>query len=369
MIKAVASVAGTVIALTSGYVAAKPLEAEFDKGYLTFTSEDGSYQMKIDGRIMLDTGFVDADENDIKSETEFRRARLAFKTSYDNTWTGEFDIDFSGNESEIKDMWLAYVGIPNVTLKVGNHKPFFSMAETTTSRWYTFLEVPMVVDTFGTGRRVGISASYWQDRYFVGGTVFGDEVGVNNADEETSESYGVAMRGVYRPWLVDGGKRFIHLGFNLISHAPQSDDENEIKFNARNESRVADYKFLDTGKMGEVDNTTTYGLELAGKYDRWMLQAEYMNTEVNRDSGEPDYEADGFYVEGSYFLVGTGRSYNLDDGEFGPVLPSGEYGDLELALRFSTLDLNDESADIYGGSADSWTIGLNWYAHTNVVFA
>lgn len=344
------------------------LNTEYDKGYLIFSAPDGSYQMKLDGRIMLDTGVVSTDLNDFEANTEFRRARLAFKTMYDGKWAGELDLDFAENEPELKDAWVSYIAIPHTTLKIGNHKPFWSMAETTTSRWYTFMEAPMVVDAFAPSRRIGISASYWQDRYFVGATILGDEVAVNNTDEEQGESFGFAARGLYRPWLENDGQRFLHVGFDYLNVAPQSDDSDKVRFRSRAETRVADYKLLNTGKMSDADNTTIYGVEIAGRYDKWMLQGEYHTAKVSRDNGQPDYEADGYYLETSYMLFGNGRNYNLDDGEFGPVRPTGEHGDLELALRYSHLDLNDADADIYGGSADNITIGVNWYAHSNVIF-
>ena len=347
---------------------ATDLKAEFDKGYLKFKSEDGSYQMKLDGRIMLDAGIVSTDHNDFESNTEFRRARLAFKTLYDEEWAGEFDIDFAENDPEVKDMWVAYVGIPHTTLKIGNHKPFWSMAETTTSRWYTFMEAPMVIDAFAPSRRIGISASYWQERYFVGATVLGNEAAVNTADEEEAESFGIAARGLYRPYLENEGERFFHIGFNYLSHAPQSGDNDRVRFRTRSETRVADYKLLNTGKMSDVNRTDVTGIEIAGRYDKWMLQGEYHQAEVSRNAGEPDYEASGYYIEASYMLIGGGRAYNLDDGEFGPVLPTGQHGDLELAVRYSSLDLNDADAEIFGGEADNITLAVNWYAHTNVVF-
>ncbi|WP_096086767.1 OprO/OprP family phosphate-selective porin [Agaribacterium haliotis] len=345
-----------------------PLELNYDKGYLVFSSPDKSYQMKIDGRIMLDTGAVQAEKNNLKSDSEIRRARLAFKTVYDNTWAGEFDIDFAGNESKIKDMWVAYIAIPNTTIKIGNHKPHFSLAESTTSRWYPLMETPMVSDSFGVGRRIGLSASNWNKRYFIGLSVFGDDIGVSSADEDQSETFGYASRGLFRPLLSDDARRFTHIGYNYLHYSPQSDEDREIKFKAGLENEVADYKFLDTGKIDNVKDISTYGLEIAGQFDRWMFSGEYLNTSVSRDEGSADYESSGFYLESSYFLTGDGRSYNLSDGEFGPVIPSSEHGDLELILRYSTLDLSDDSADIYGGASDNVTLGLNWYAHKNVVF-
>ena len=45
----------------------------------------------------------------------------------------------------------------------------------------------------------------------------------------------------------------------------------------------------------------------------------------------------------------------------------GGFGAWQLAFRYSSLDLND--ADINGGEADSFTLGLNWFATPNLRFS
>lgn len=393
-----------------------PLHPKMEQSYLTFESADGNIKYWVDGRIMLDGGFVDSDKNSFSTNTEFRRARLALKTRLYKDWSSEFDIDFAevmgphdhktttkvitdvkgitdndvitGIESKAKkvttteedassgikvmDLWVAYNGFPNTTIKVGNHKPPFSMAEVTTSRWETFMETPMVTDTFAPGRRIGLSASNWDKHYFVGAGIFGDELHVNPKDNDRSERLGWAARGVYRPIVADNANKIIHLGVNYLSHKPQSDawdkdDQRvEFKYNARPEAHFVDYKLLDTGSMRAVDEISTWGLELAGKKDRFYAQSEYLQSKVKRDNAQ-DPNFSGWYVMAAYFLTDDSRSYNLEDGEFGPVMPNGPLGAFELAIRYSTLDLNDTNAGISGGEAKNTTIGINWYANNNIV--
>lgn len=378
---------GTVLINSKTF--ANSLDTDFDKGYLVFSSEDQRYQMKLDGRIMLDMGSVSSDKNHVVSNNQVRRARLGIKTRYDNKWAGEFDIDISGNEAEMKDMWVSYIGFENTSIKIGNHKPFYSMAEMTTSRWYTFLETSMATDVTGPGRRMGISASHHQDNFFIGGSLFGDPVAVDNAEilvddpDDTDDSDGTdqivkgknepfsySMRAVYRPWLQKSSNNFFHAGFSYMNLQPQSDDESNVKLNVRPESKIFDYKFLDTGEIKDIDHQQTQNIELAGRYNKFMFQTEFVETELVRDSSSDESNASfsGFYVDLAYALLGNGRPYNLTDAEFGPVIPSNQHGDLELAVRYSSLDLNDSKAGIEGGKSDNITLALNWYAHTNVVF-
>ncbi len=340
-----------------------PVAGDFDKGYLVFKSEDGNYTWKLDGRIMMDAGSASTDKNKAYANMDFRRARLGIKTSVYKKWSGEFDLDFSGNESSVKDMWMAYRLNEHIYFKAGNHKPFFSMAELTTSRWYTFLETSMVTDSIATGRRIGFSAAYEGENLFIGATIFGEKLGVDNEDAQASEEFGHSARVVYRPYInIDAGQ-FFHIGLDYLHQGAQSEDENgEFEIKSGVETSVIGLNFLNTGSIENTDQVNTMGLEMAGKMSSVSMQAEYYTTKLEADN---DYDFSGYYIDLSYMLTGESRPYNTGDAEFGAVMPSSENGDLELALRLSTLDLND--GVIQGGKSDAITIALNWYVNTNVV--
>ena len=63
-------------------------------------------------------------------------------------------------------------------------------------------------------------------------------------------------------------------------------------------------------------------------------------------------------------LTNDARNYNAYFAQFWRIKPNtsimeGGIGAWEIALRASTLDLND--SEINGGKADSYTFGVNWY--------
>ena len=362
------------VLLCSQAFAGEPVNASYDKGYFVLGTDSESFSLKLDGRIMYDTGFVSSDKNKFVENSEIRRARFAIKTKFSNKWAGEFDIDFAGNEAKVKDMWVSYIGLENFEFKVGNHKPFFSVAEMTTSRWATFMETSMITDATGSGRRLGLSGSYYNDDVFVGASVFGDGIGVDNRqpDEDDDsvpgvhEKYNVSFRALYRPYVNADGSRLFHVGLNYLNLKPESDDDSKMRLRVGLESEVFDYNILNTGKVKKVSEQVSQGIEFVGRFDKFMVQAEYISNQFNRiESDDDSVNTDGFYVETAYMIFGSGRNYNLFDGEFGPVYPESENGNLEVAFRYSTIDLND--GDVLGGSADNITLALNWYAHSNVV--
>ena len=348
------------------------LDAKIKKSYLTFVSDDGNFRYKIDGRIMLDTGFVknDDDNNDLNPNTEFRRVRLGIKAKMFQDWKGEFDIDFAENEVDLKDMWMSYEGFENTSIKLGNHKPAFSLNEVTTSRWATFMETSSVTDTFAPGRHIGVSATNYGKlgiNYFAAATLFGDEVNENDNDEPST--YGFATRLVATPFMTEDGNFVLSLGGTYMRQTPKSDDGDEVKFKAGPEAHFLDYDFQRI-TLDDVDYYDVYGAELSGKYKRLSWQAEYMKNNVSAKNGGKEPEFDGYYVYVSYFLTDDQRPWDAGDAEFAGIVPTGKNGAWEIALRYSNLDLNDfdelgTALNDNGGEADAWTLALNWYINNN----
>lgn len=344
---------------------------EYQRGEIVFRSNDGSYSVLLDARAQFDMGAVDSKTNpDFVADNDIRRARLAFKLNYSNTWAGEFDVDLSDDEVDLKDLWIAYTGVENWHVKLGNHKPHFSIAEVTTSRWYTFLEVPAVVEALGTGRKMGLSVNHWQDHYFIGAGVIGDEVKIDGKDDEgTSERFGFAARATISPFRsMHRAGQHLHFGASHINYTPESDDEDKLDYDVRPENRIVNYKMLDTGKLKRVDRIHTYSFETLYFHRKWIVQGEWLNTRVTFQDDQADYKADGFYLQGSYFIWGNGRQYMPESAELGPInIKKNEMG-LEVAARFSRLDLNHPESDVLGGKGDFITLGLNWYPTHQLAF-
>ena len=60
------------------------------------------------------------------------------------------------------------------------------------------------------------------------------------------------------------------------------------------------------------------------------------------------------------------KHHNKSEGEFTQPDKGKKWGDVELALRYDQVNLN--SKDIFGGSAEGYTAGLNFYTARNVKF-
>ncbi len=339
------------------------MENYFDDGHFVFASDDGAYKLWFDGRIMIDAGFFFSDKNNFANGTETRRARIAFKTIMYDNWAGEFDMDFADNEVDIKDFWMAYIGFDNTIIKLGNHKMPFSLEEVTSSRYIVFMERALP-NVFTSGRRIGLSYTRWGDNWRIQAGFFGQEPGTGEEEGE-NEGWAYALRLTYEP-IVEKG-RILHFGFSYQYLTPDAGSGDKIKFKQRPELHLTE-KILNTGKIKNVDDYSAYDFEFAAQLGSLMVQGEYISQDVNRYNGKPDASFDGYYVFVSYFITGETRQWKKSEAEFGKVVPNSKKGALEVALRYSDLDLNDSGADIFGGEEKNFTIGLNYYFNQNVRF-
>ena len=329
------------------------------KGGVELSSYDGQFGFELGGRLMIDATAYQQDKVALGNGTELRRARLEVEGQMYSSWGYELGVDFAGGHADIKDAYIENLGNFDSSIKIGQFKEPFSLEELTSSRYITFMERALP-NEFAPGRHIGIGQSHlgerWTLAYGLFGEAFDDEGG------QLDEGWGVTGRFTYAPWQED--RRALHLGLAVSQRSP--DDDNVVKFNSRPESHITDIKYLDTGDITDVDHVSLVGLEAALVLGSVSFQAEAINAQVARNAGLDSLEFSGWYVYGSWFLTGESRIYKHKKGSFGRIKPTSEDGAWELALRMSSLDLND--LDITGGEADQMTIGVNWYANPRVRF-
>jgi len=342
----------------------KTVVGETEEGLLLLKSDDGKFQFMLDGRINLAGALYSGSETPLGNGLEVRRARLGLKPKW-GKWEAQFDIDFAGNEVDVKDMWIGYNGFKNTMITFGNHKGQFSVEEVTSSRYITFLERGLP-NAFAPDRRLGLSIAHWGKNWRVFGGIFGEEAGQLDETGE-NEALNFNLRLNYLPVLTDNG--FVHLGGSYGHATPFANDEGRVRFRARPETHVADNRFLHTGWI-DADSWDQYGLELAAAAGPVLLQGEYMATGVKQPEGLPRADFSGYYAFASWMITGEKRPYSIEEGEpAGPIQPRNpKLGAFELAFRISNLNLNDSAADILGGRADNVTLGLNWRPYANLRF-
>lgn len=338
-----------------------------DEGILIFQSKDGSFKYQLDARIYLDAAMYNEDEDiiDLHSGSEIRRMRFAIKATLWKNWLAEIDFDFSGNEVDIKDAYIAFAGVKNTMFKIGQFRSPFSLEELTTSRYISFIERGLP-NAFPPGRLLGFAIYKWGRNWQAAAGIFNQEAG--DIDEEegenSDEGYAFVGRATYAPLLK--GTNVFHVGAAYAYKTTDAFTE-KMRFRVYDESKISKIRFLSTGKVKDVDHVSMVGLETALQMGSLHLQGEYMSAAVTRlsDSGKPNYTLSGGYVFASYFLTGEAMPYYVDQGEFGRIKPKRKGGAVELLARYSWVNLNDLDADIEGGEGKNFTLGLSYYFNPN----
>ncbi len=355
------------------------LDAEGRNSILTFESKDGKYKFWFDNRVYFDGGmYFDKDTyNPIGNGLTIRRARVAMKVVMHKNWYGEIDFDFSGSATEIKDAYIKYTNdARDFNIKAGHFREGFSMETTTTSRYVTFVERSLM-SKFSPSRHLGFQFNYMKEKYLlVGGVHFNDqgsyeevEFGQDqNKDLGKDEGYSFTGRAVFRP-IIDNDK-VIHIGAAASYRTPKTHLEvpNSYRFSTRSISNVNRKKYLDTDDILNVESNTLYNVELAGAKKNLFFQSEYISSNVFREGELKTVHLNGLYAQVGYLLGDGNYRYNKNEGEFTQVGRGGGKGELEVAFRFDYIDLNDEKAGIYGGSANGYTLGLNYHVNSNIKF-
>lgn len=322
---------------------------------LEIKSEDGAHRVRLIGRLFYDAGDFDSDVAQLDSKNQVESARLGMSGTvardFDFLLQYELANAFRGDEprAELKDAWIAYSGLKSWNFRVGQFQEPFSLEELTSSRYITFMERALP-NAFVPGYHLGAMVGYRGKNWQASGGYFDRSIGPGSDDE----GWGYAARVTAAP--IHSKKRLLHVG---ASAAYRNPDDNTVRFRARPESGLTDERLVSTGTLHDVDHYTTEGIEAAWVNGPYSLQAEYMLNQVGRSNGREDASFQGGYVYASWFITGESRAYSEKRGVFSRIKPRKDWGAVEVALRYSKLDLDDGTVE--GGIEHDWTLGANWY--------
>jgi len=332
-------------------------KVRISKKGLRITSQNGDFAFRAGGRIHADYANFNNDKTNMGNGAKLRRARIYFKGKFYDDWRYKTEIEFAEKgKVGARGVWLSYNGFKPVSLKLGNFQEFFSMEEMSGSNSITFMERSLA-NAFAPSYHLGASVSGHGDFWSLSTGVFSEPL----QNKNVNSGWSVATRATMAPLLF--GNNLLHIG--VSSEYRQTNTQNKIRIRNSPESNVTNSRLVDTRTINNVDHTWLIGGEVAAVYGPFSLQGEYIHNQVSRTVGS-DLDFYGAYLQGSWFLTREYRRYNVNNGVFKSISPRHKYGALELAMRYSTLNLNDN--DISGGREDNFTLGLNWYANYNVRF-
>ena len=363
-------------------VSSDRLDVEAQDGILVLASPTSGYKLWFDIRAQADGAvFFGAPDyaDPIGNGTSIRRARFAVKGQIDESWYGEFDMDLANGLVELKDALIRYTGIPNLDLQVGNFKENFSLQRNTTSRYLQFMERPMVCSALTPSRHLGINAKYAKDWLWISAGAFTQEVAGseewtnvadNNKDFGRNAGYSLTTKVVFRPlYKLDNAS--LHIGaaysYRTTKVSQATGEWGTYRASARNSTSINRKKYMDTNNLKGYDHNNLWTVELAGHWNGLRYEAAYVGDNVRfNDDGVSSINFSGWYAQAGYLLFGGRQRYDANGGKYTKIKPGKKWGDLELCFRYEFLDLNAPERKVFGGSAEAYTVGLNWWVNNNV---
>ncbi len=264
--------------------------------------------------------------------------------------------DVSFQVVRIRDLYLKFKFLP-VHFTVGHIKVPFGLEMQSDPQNLTFLE-RSVARAFSPSWNAGLmlDTTLFNDRVRLAGAVYRDTDSYGRTTD-LEALYNLAGRITGIPFMSDD--LLLHLGFGYIYK--DRGIWGTSGFRAWSENFLIP-DFQNTGSF-RSQAEERLGFEAAFIMGPLSIQGEYMIADITSEQRKDPY-FHGYYVQASYWLTGEKRNYLKKDARFGgtelhsSILDDGT-GGIELAARYSFIDLDDQRAR--GAEVENITFGLNWH--------
>ena len=355
---------GLVLEVSSDdYLKKKRPPNEFEGTYSTiriglgYIAEGAAYSQNAVFKKQMDSaGLV------FENKFETRDARImasgVFKT--ERTFSWKFGMMYDGD----KKVWLLRetgltIGVPELLghIFIGRTKEGYSMVKVmnghspwAAERQMSLDVIPILADGikwFGYEPR---SRVFWNLGYF------NDFISKDQSFSTFAWQYDARIG--WMPFYNKEKNRLLHIATNFRYGKPY---QGKITLKSRPESNPAP-QIINTGTF-TADKSIHFGGEAYYSTGRLLIGSEVNLHKFNASAGE-DHSFFGGDVSVSYLFTKTSRPYLTTGSIFGfvPVRKSafkGGWGEWEVMVRFSSLDLDDGS--IHGGKFWRITPMVNWY--------
>jgi len=391
--------------------AAKPEKADspswtMANGRPVIASADGRFTLALRAIGQFDTAYyaqgaragalAAANGPDLSSGQNFRRVQLGIQGKAFGDWSYQFNYDFggsSGTESpgRIQAAYVEYDGLAPFAMRIGAFPASAGLEDNTSAADTMFLErnapAELARNIAGGDGRDGIGVIYASDRVYGAVTYTGNKIAdAGSFDEQQAvlgRLSGVAYNSDTAKVVVSANSTYV---FKVADTTAGPNAPRTMTFAAAPELTVDNTgaKLVSTGALN-AEQVLQWGLETGGQWKNFYGQAGYFGFDVAGRGGAANAAFGGWYTQASWVLTGESRVYNSASGAFGNPKPAAPFafdgvnwGALEIAARYSDLDLNDRAGvigspmpagGIRGGDQRIVTFGLNWYPNSEIRFA
>jgi phosphate-selective porin OprO and OprP len=346
--------------------------------------------LTIGGRVQEDIAFFkgagkkDAGTNQFPNGTNLKNADLiikgAFSPNIDFLTQLKLSTVIPGGQSHLERAYASFKS-DNIHFNVGQQYFPFSLEHTTNLSELVFMQQSASVAAVTNRRWFGLNVGFYTDMFTANVSVGTRGLGeVNPGANPGSDKYAYLARVTAMPWSHDNGVLHIGLDMKQRYFNTQNTDGSAVpNFNVGKTNTIEMSGRSQTGNIlflnvnDRLKSTRTYVGEFATDYKGFNFQAEYFNQKLKFFANTPTQNVKTWYITTAMVVTGERRSYNHEKGVFTDPVPEHKYGALELALRYSFVNMrrhdgNNVPVGLNGGKQNAWTGGVNWFVTDQVKF-
>jgi phosphate-selective porin OprO and OprP len=349
---------------------------------------------------LLQADFVSfaGDKQDVsRTSGDIRRANIWIKGNLTEDWS--YQLAYDARFNWLDTSWIGYAGFDPIWLAIG-----YVDAPQGLEYWSgyineTFMEYSSVVQAFQPSNGIGLyadgsavnnhlsyQAAIYMPNFETANVItdgYADAQGLNTTYfGDDSDAVGASGRLTVNTDNLLTLKEILHFGASIrYQGVSESQDLNPF-VTTPNMLGKANYERNNVlvssviPTAGNVESINYYGVEAAGIWGSFLLQAEFQKAVMNGHNGSSTLSYPGYYAQATYVLTGEKRSYDQYTGTVGAVSTiNNPYGAWELAFRFGHVDLSEMPTQGYDeaftdkvGKQTDYTVGLNWYVTDNLRF-
>ncbi len=369
-------------------------------GHPTFRTLDGAFEASIGGRLQMDAAAIDDNGGKVvagSNGVELRRGRVNVAGKMFTTWRYKIEVDFAkgtGNNVEMKDVILEHDTpfLANSVIRAGNQYEPFGIENVTSDNFNVFTEFSLPENVMWPERSPGLVA-VWTNNQNMGiqGGAFANGDGTSNggaahdfsakSNGHHSTNWAATGRIYFDPIADSGSNTFVHVGGDVsyrdlestaLKGASGTNCTGSMGTLQSYGTQPESHLFANTlAARSCAEHELRYGPEFTANFGPANIQAEWDWMTIKQRFGMPDAKINGGYVQGSYFIYGGSRNYDVKSGLYGR--PNIDDTALQLALRWSRLNMSDSNLTPAGsglkdlrGTGNDYTIGANYYFNPNV---
>lgn len=322
------------------------------------TVQEGPLTLNLGGRIQVDAAVFDepAFGRTGVTDADVRRARIELSGELGDVVRFRVDRELAGGSKGWRNLWLGVAPLRNVELRGGNMLAPFSAEDLQSSNSIPFTERSLA-SALAPGYGLGGMGSASGKRWSASIGWFTDALA--NEDGRSAER-GKGLVGRLTALPVSRGKTRLHLG---LAGERRSFRRGEVLRLSADAGSTLAPAAMSSGSIANIARLHGWGGEIGLSHGPLLIQAQASGLSIARN-GAADLHFNGQSVQAALLVTGGGYGYVRSSGNFsGPELKPGRIA-VELAVRYSRLDLSDGQFD--RGVGEALSGGASLYLGRNV---